>query len=63
MRLAGLGQQDIEKGIGRETVKACACPPEGAAQIAAGEELLLPCFTGSKSKCNVSLYGVYLCSV
>lgn len=45
---------------GREKMKACACPPEGAVQIAAGEELLFPCFTGSESKCSilVCLYSV-----
>ena len=41
---------------GRGKMKACACPPEGAAQIPAGEELLFPCFRGSKSKCSISVY-------
>lgn len=44
---------------GREKMKARACPRERAAQISAGEELLFPYFTGSKSKCSYCIVCLY----
>jgi len=54
VRTAG-GREMIVRG----KMKACARSPEGAAQISAGEQLLCPYVTGSKSK----YFGVCLCSV
>lgn len=56
MGLTGLGQQEAGRWLAEKKMKACTCPPEGAVQIAAGEELLFPCFTGSESKCSILVY-------
>lgn len=48
--------------VGREKMKACACSLEGATQISAEEELLFPCFTGSKSKCSILVYVCTVCN-